>query len=261
MFQHHERRLTRRRFLKLGGAALAGVALAGCRGPKHFELTAVQPLVNPAFQLAPTLAPGQFADTILVNGNIVTMDARRTTVKALAVKQGRILMVGEERAVRSVSGANTKIVDLRGRTVTPGLIDAHCHLSACGLLGTAYVDVSWPARFLRSRRCRPRSRNGSPRRHPASGWSVWVGVTFDGRNPTKHDLDPVSPKHPVNADQPGRAYGRGQQPGPRDGRCEQRHAGPGKRSFLARGQRRAQRHDIEPPGHGPFPPVVAARDA
>ena len=134
MCEDHKHRLTRRDFLKLSGAALAGVALAGCRGSRQFELTAVPTPISPAVQSPPTLALGEVADTILVNGNIVTMDAKRTKVKALAVKKGRILLVGEEQAVRAVSGASTKVIDLRGRTVTPGLIDAHCHLSACGRL-------------------------------------------------------------------------------------------------------------------------------
>ena len=196
MCQSHERRLTRRDFLKLGGAALAGVALAGCRGSKQFELTAVPTPISPAVQPPPTLAPGEVADTILVNGNIVTMDAKRTSVKALAVKKGRILLVGEEQAVRGVSGASTKVIDLRGRTVTPGLIDAHCHLSAAGLLGTAYVDVSWPAVFTIAQMQAKVAEWIA--KTPPGKWVAGAGwVTFEGRNPTKHDLDPVSPKHPV----------------------------------------------------------------
>ncbi|MCL4396053.1 MAG: amidohydrolase [Chloroflexi bacterium] len=131
-----------------------------------------------------------------MNGNIVTMDAKRTAVKALAIKNGLILLAGEDQAVRGMSGASSKVIDLRGRTVTPGLIDAHCHLSACGLLGTAYVDVSWPAVFT-VEQMQAKVAEWIARTPPGE-WVAGAGwVTFDGRSPNKHDLDPVSPKHPV----------------------------------------------------------------
>jgi len=196
MGQNHPHGLTRRDLLKLGGAALAGAALAGCRGARQFELTAVPTPVSPTVQPLPTLAPGQVADTILVNGNIVTMNAKRAAVKALAIKNGVILLAGEEQAVRGVSGAGTKVIDLRGRTVTPGLIDAHCHLSACGLLGTVYVDVNWPAvNTIQQVQAKVAERIAKT---PPGKWVVGMGwLSFDGRSPNKHDIDPVSPKHPV----------------------------------------------------------------
>ena len=93
-------------------------------------------------------------------------------------------------------GGSTQIIDLRGRTVTPGLIDAHCHLSACGLLGTVYVDISWPAvNTIEQMQAKVAERIAET---PAGEWVVGAGwVTFDGRYPNKHDLDPVSPNHPV----------------------------------------------------------------
>ena len=137
MYQNHKHKLTRRDFLKLSGVALGGAGLACGGGSKLLELTAVPTPFSPAAQPIPTLAAGEVADTILVNGNIVTIDAKRTAAKALAIKDGIILFVGDDQAVRSMAGDSTQVIDLSGRTVTPGLIDAHCHLSACGLLGTA----------------------------------------------------------------------------------------------------------------------------
>lgn len=198
MFHHHQRRLTRRNFLKLSGVALGGASLASCgrRASKLLELTAVPTPISQATQPVPALVQGEFADTILVNGNIVTMDAGRTAAKALAIKNGNILLVGDDQAVRDLAGAGTQVIELSGRTVTPGLIDAHCHLSACGLLGTAYVDVSWPTVFtvadMQAKVAEWIAKT------PPGEWVAGAGwVTFDGRAPNKHDLDPVSPNNPV----------------------------------------------------------------
>jgi predicted amidohydrolase YtcJ len=199
MSHHHTHRLTRRDFLRLGAAALGGATLASCgRRADRVELTAVPPPVSPTVAPVPTLSAGEVADTILVNGNIATIDAKRTVAKALAVKRGLILSVGDDQAARSMAGDGTKIIDLQGRTVTPGLIDAHCHLSACGLLGTAFVDISWPAVFtVADMQAKFAERIAVT---PPGEWVVGAGwFTFEGRYPTKHDLDPISPNHPVFA--------------------------------------------------------------
>lgn len=196
MCQKHKPGLTRRDFIKLSGIALGAATLACGSGPKLLELTAIPTPVSTATRPIPTLPPGEIVDTILVNGNIVTMDARRSAVKALAVKGGIIQFVGDDEAVRNLAGDGTQVIDLGGRTVTPGLIDAHCHLSACGLLGTAYVDVSWPAVFtVEDMQAKVAEWIAKT---PAGEWVVGAGwVTFEGRYPTRHDLDPISPNHPV----------------------------------------------------------------
>ena len=196
MCQNHNHRLTRRDFLKLSGVALSGATLACGGTSKVLELTAIPTAVGTVAQPLPSLAPGEVADTILINGNIVTMDSTGTKAKALAIKDGRILSIGNDQAVRDLAGESTQVFDVGGKTVTPGMIDAHCHLSACGLLGTAYVDVSWPAVFT------VEQMQGKVAewiaKTPPGEWVSGAGwVTFDGRNPDKHDLDPVSPKHPV----------------------------------------------------------------
>ncbi len=196
MCHNHQHRLTRRDFLKISGVALGGASLACGGGSNLVKLTAVPTVAQPAAPPVPTLAAGEFADTILVNGNIVMMDAKRNIAQALAVKEGIIVLAGDDQAVRSMAGDRSQVIDLGGRTVTPGLIDAHCHLSACGLLGTAYVDISWPAVFTVSDMQAKLVEQIA--KTPPGEWIVGSGwVTFEGRSPTKHDLDPVSPKHPV----------------------------------------------------------------
>src|SRR5690349_11778242 len=64
---------------------------------------------------------------ILHNGHIVTVDDRFSIAQAIAVRKGAIVAVGSDRDVLQSAGTNTKIIDLHGKTVMPGLIDSHTH--------------------------------------------------------------------------------------------------------------------------------------
>lgn len=189
---HNHSHLSRRDFLKMAGAALGGAVLACGRG---VELTAV-PGPTATARIPPPLPAGATADLILVNGRVVVMDSARTIAQAIAVTGSQILATGADDAMRTLASPQAQIIDLHGRTVTPGLIDAHCHLSACGLLGTAYLDVSWPAvNTIEQLQTKIAEKAAST---PKGEWIVGSGwVTFGGRYPTKHDIDSVSPNHPV----------------------------------------------------------------
>lgn len=80
-----------------------------------------------ALLLAAAPAFAADADTILVNGKVVTVDDFFRVTQAVAIRNGRIIEVGTNDAVRKHAGANTKVIDARGRTVIPGLIDNHAH--------------------------------------------------------------------------------------------------------------------------------------
>src|SRR5262249_53911295 len=88
-----------------------------------------------------TAAHAQTADTILINGKVVTLDARSSVVQALAIHDGRIVATGSNDDVRKLAGPNTQTVDVGGRTVIPGLIDSHIHAMRAGL--TYAVELSW----------------------------------------------------------------------------------------------------------------------
>jgi predicted amidohydrolase YtcJ len=95
-----------RRAMRLLGGAVAAVLVAGCAGTPS----------------------GPVADTVLVNGRVATVDARSSMAEAVAVGGGRILAVGTSADIRRMAGPRTRVVDLGGRTVIPGLIDNHTHV-------------------------------------------------------------------------------------------------------------------------------------
>ena len=75
------------------------------------------------------------ADWIFDNGRVLTLDPRRPDVRALAVAGGRVVATGTRADVKPWRDRGTRVVDLRGATVVPGLVDAHAHLDREGLKG------------------------------------------------------------------------------------------------------------------------------
>ena len=84
------------------------------------------------------------ADLILVNGTVITVDASDRIAEAVAIRGDRIIAVGETSFIESLAGANTRRIDLNGRTVTPGLIDAHAHFSPSQFTRPDILDLSYP---------------------------------------------------------------------------------------------------------------------
>src|SRR5262245_35508587 len=86
-------------------------------------------------------AHAQEADTVLLNGKIVTLDAAAPVAEALAVRDGKIIAVGRSADIRALAGSGTRVVDLAGRTVIPGLIDSHMHAIRAALFYA--TEVNW----------------------------------------------------------------------------------------------------------------------
>jgi predicted amidohydrolase YtcJ len=83
--------------------------------------------------LAPVAIGAQAkADLVLVNGKIYTVDNARPIASALAVRAGRVLFVGSNAEARVLANASTQVIDLNGKTVIPGIVDAHAHLLGLG---------------------------------------------------------------------------------------------------------------------------------
>lgn len=138
------------------------------------------------------------AEMILVNGKIVTLNPRVLMVQAVAIEQGRFVAVGTNEQIRAYAGPGTRVVDLRGRTVIPGLIDSHIHAIRQGL--TWDEELHWQtATSLRQGLQMIRDRVA---RTPAGTWIVvaggWHESQFtENRKPTPADLDAISSDHPI----------------------------------------------------------------
>jgi hypothetical protein len=148
-------------------------------------------LVGPAAS-----AQQQPADLIVTNARIHTADANRPFAEALAVRGGRVAFVGSARGARALAGPNTRVVDLDGHTVVPGMVDAHAHLLGLGsalrrvdLVGTrSYDEVI--TRVVERARSTPAGEWIQGRGWDQNDWA-------DTRFPTHEALSRAVPDHPV----------------------------------------------------------------
>src|SRR5215831_7818304 len=83
----------------------------------------------------------QAPDSVLVNGKVVTLDAGSSVREALAIRDGKITALGSSADIRKLAGPSTRVYDLGGRTVIPGLIDSHLHAIRAALSFTS--EVNW----------------------------------------------------------------------------------------------------------------------
>jgi hypothetical protein len=132
-------------------------------------------------------------DLILFNGVVHTL-AQPARATALAAFGGRILAVGDDHSVHALAGPNTRVVELAGRCVVPGLIDAHLHLAWFGLsLAMVKLDGAHSlAECLERVRSFPVARDAWLR---GSGWNhnAWDNPVF----PNRQALDSIAPHNPV----------------------------------------------------------------
>ena len=84
------------------------------------------------------------ADIVLVGGPVITLDAQSRVAEAVAVRGGRVAAVGTLEEIEALVGPNTERVDLAGRAVTPGLMDAHVHFASGGANRLYRLDLSYP---------------------------------------------------------------------------------------------------------------------
>ena len=148
-------------------------------------------------------APGRgiAPDTIWVNGTVVTMEGERV-VQAVAVLGDLIVAVGSDATVRGLAGPETRVVDLDGRTMTPGFYAAHDHFPGSGRVAVTQVDLNSPPiggienmdQLVAALRARAEE---LPEGQWVSGRGYDDTLLAEQRHPTRTDLDKASTTHPI----------------------------------------------------------------
>ena len=144
-------------------------------------------------------AHGAAAELVVRHANVITVDTNQPRAEAFAVAAGRFVMVGSDAAVRQFIGLQTQVLDITGKTVVPGFIDAHAHPNPQYPEDSPWASVD----------CRPEktltidalvaalSRKAA--RTPPGQWVTGSRYqeTKLGRHPTRADLDRASTNHPI----------------------------------------------------------------
>jgi predicted amidohydrolase YtcJ len=183
----------------MGGTDLgvAGASLSKDRGPvlnrRRNSLRLILFLVS--FFLG-RMSSAENVDLLLVNGNIYTVSDAQPHAEAIAIKNQRIVFVGSNVDAKKLQGDKTRMIDLAGKTVVPGLTDSHCHIFGIGeremrlnLEGTNSLED-----FLAKVRERV-SQTEQGKWVTGRGWieTFWKPPQF----PTRQDLDKIAPDNPI----------------------------------------------------------------
>jgi predicted amidohydrolase YtcJ len=145
----------------------------------------------------------EIADRIYLNASVVTVNDSQPNAEAVAVKDGRILAVGERAAIERVKGKSTQIIDLQGKTMVPGFIDPHGHFFQQGV-AAAVADLLPPPDGDVDSIAKLQDKLRAWGETPAAkrlGWIVGNGYDDsqlkEHRHPTRQELDAVSTEIPI----------------------------------------------------------------
>src|SRR5215471_5009191 len=136
-------------------------------------------------------------DLVLINGKVLTLDEQSTVTEAVAVRDGKILATGSSGSIKSLAGDRTRVLDLSGKTVIPGLIDTHAHFKAAGL-GNYVVNMSRAKTVAEALEA---IKAFAAKRKPGE-WIVggaWhpPSQLAEKRYLTRQEIDSVAPNNPV----------------------------------------------------------------
>ncbi|MCO0600872.1 amidohydrolase [Peribacillus butanolivorans] len=138
------------------------------------------------------------ADIVFINGEVITVDQRNKVVEAVAVKGNRVSAVGSNREVKDFIGEETKVIDLQGKTLLPGFIDAHIHLI---LYGVNQLAVSCKDEHIKSiedlLNDLKEKASTIPKGEWIRAWGFNETVVKEKRYPTIAELDAISVEHPI----------------------------------------------------------------
>ncbi len=137
------------------------------------------------------------ADFALVNGKIITLNSRDEIAEAVAAKHGRIIGVGSTKDVETLLGKDTRVVDVGGKTVTPGFVESHCHPSMTGTKLVFEVDVRSAQSIADIIGLLRQKATQLPPGKWLKGWGYNDRRLKEQRHPTRWDLDEATRDHPV----------------------------------------------------------------
>lgn len=141
------------------------------------------------------------ADRVYLNGQVLTVDGQDRQVQSIAVKDGKVLRVGSNQDMDAVRGKQTEVVDLQGKTVIPGIQDAHSHFTYTGILSFQADLNSPPIGTVRDIAQVQERLRSQMQKYPDMEWVTGSGyddtLLAEKRHPTRADLDAVSATRPI----------------------------------------------------------------
>lgn len=160
------------------------------RRPAQSALVGLALLTVSGFCSASFAAPK--ADLVLVNGKVITVDDKDTVTSGVAVVGNKIAAVGDISAWR---GPNTKVIDLKGRALLPGFIDAHSHVSGMANVEAHYINIQVPP--LKDGAAVIARLKEAAAKLPPGAWLTGQG-TYNQVMPTRAEIDAAFPDNPVD---------------------------------------------------------------
>lgn len=150
----------------------------------------------PVFYLLFSCKTETIADIVLINGTVITVDKDFSIAEAIAIKNDKILAVGSNKEINKLTNAKTILIDLKGKTVIPGLIDSHCHpeIASVSELYEEVPDVHTIAELLEW----IKTQAGAKKK---GEWIIFNRMFYtrlnEMRPPSLYELDSVAPNNPV----------------------------------------------------------------
>lgn len=143
-----------------------------------------------------------YADKIFINGKIITVDSSNSIAEAVAVKDGKILAVGNSKDLLELKGSNTIVQDLAGKTMIPGLVDGHSHFMGFG--SEQYANIASPPvgpvhtiQDIITTLQQYKAQKKIPKGEWITGFGYDQDLLTEKRHPAKEDLDKDFPDNPV----------------------------------------------------------------
>ncbi|MBB5055405.1 hypothetical protein HDF16_000074 [Granulicella aggregans] len=137
------------------------------------------------------------ADLVLRHGTVLTVDAKDSVAEAVAIRDGKVVSVGTDTSMGAWIGAKTRVIDLAGKSVTPGLIDTHAHLLSTGADEIVGVDLGRAASLAQLTELVKARVDATPAGEWVQGSRWNEGILAEHRGPTLAELDAISGGHPV----------------------------------------------------------------